>query len=97
MIGANTVILAMAMSCGWGQQPMLDAYGNSTCVQAATGEVRKVEGRLSDCPTGMMPLLTQYGPACVQKDTAKSYFNTTGSCPNGTARGLDQYGNRGCR
>ena len=87
--------LTLAMACGWGQQPMLDAYGNSTCVQA--GETRKIEGRLSDCPNGMIPLLTQYGPACVQKDTAQPYFNTTGSCPNGTARGLDQYGNRVCR
>jgi hypothetical protein len=89
--------LALAVtSCGWGQQPMLDAYGNSTCVQAQTGESRKVDGSLADCPTGMIPLLTQYGPACVQKDTAQPYFNQTGSCPNGTARGLDRYGNRAC-
>jgi hypothetical protein len=86
----------IALACGWGQQPMLDAYGNSTCVQAQTGEVRKVEGSLADCPTGMIPLLTPQGPACVQKDTAQHYFNQTGSCPNGTARGLDRYGNRTC-
>ena len=89
--------LLVALACGWGQQPMLDAYGNSTCVQAATGETRKVEGRISDCPTGMMPRLTPQGPACVHKDTAQPYFNQTDSCPNGTARGLDQYGNRMCR
>lgn len=29
--------LLVALACGWGQQPMLDPYGNSTCVQAARG------------------------------------------------------------
>jgi hypothetical protein len=86
----------IALACGWGQQPMLDHYGNSTCVQAQTGEVRRVEGGLSDCPTGMVPRLTPQGPACVQKDTGQPYFNQTGTCPIGTARGLDRYGNRAC-
>ena len=76
---------------------MLDAYGNSTCVQAQTGEVRKIEGRLSDCPTGMMPRLTQQGSACVQKDTGRPYFDTAHECPNGTVRGLDMYGNNVCK
>ncbi|MFM2006580.1 MAG: hypothetical protein RLZZ09_2235 [Pseudomonadota bacterium] len=91
----NPILIALA--CGWGQQPMLDAYGNATCVQAQTGEVRRIEGRLSDCPTGTLPLLTERGPACVQKDLAQPYYDIRRECPNGTARALDDQGNGVCR
>ena len=92
----NPAIL-LALACGWGQYPALDQYGNETCLQAQTGEVRRIEGRLSDCPTGTMPRLTPQGSACVQKDTGQSFYGTRRECPNGTARGLDQYGNRSCK
>jgi hypothetical protein len=82
--------MLIALACGWGQYPALDAYGNETCVQAQTGQVRQMEGRLSDCPTGTMPRLTERGSACVQKDTGQPYYDTRRQCPNGTARGLDQ-------
>jgi hypothetical protein len=72
---------------------MVDQYGNSTCVQAQTGEVRQIEGSLTDCPTGMMPRLTVQGPACVQKDTGQSYYDTRRVYPSGTARMIDQWGN----
>ena len=89
--------ILLALACGWGQQPMLGQFGNSTCVQTQTGEVRQIEGRLSDCPTGTMPRLTPQGSACIQKDTGQSYYDTRRECPNGTAPGLDEYGNRVCR
>jgi hypothetical protein len=91
----NPILIALA--CGGRQQPMLDVNGNATCVQAQTGEVRRIEGRLSDCPTGALPLLTERGSACVQKDTGQPYYNTRRQCPNGAARGLDSWGNPLCR
>ena len=75
---------------------MLDSYGNSTCVQAQTGEIRRIEGDLHPCPTGTLPLLTERGAACVQKDSGQPYYDTQKQCPNGTARMLDQWGNWVC-
>lgn len=92
----NTATL-IALACGWGQYPALDQYGNEACIQAHTGEIRRIEGRLSDCPTGSMPRLTPQGSACVQKDTGQNYYNTHRECPIGTVRALDWEGNRVCR
>jgi len=88
--------LVLAMACGVGQVHMLDSYGNSVCAQVATGETRSVEGSLGDCPTGMMPLLTTGGAACVDKDVGKAYYQMKGQCPNGSYPGLDRYGNPSC-
>jgi len=68
----NPILLALA--CGFGQYPALDGDGNETCVQAQTGEIRRIEGDLSHCPTGTMPLLTERGAACVQKDARTPYL-----------------------
>lgn len=84
------------LTCGYGQYPILDGYGNETCVQSQTGEVRRIEGNLSECPTGSMPRLTARGSACVQKDTGRAYYNIQHECPNGTVRMLDQFGNEFC-
>lgn len=84
------------LTCGYGQYPALDGYGNETCVQSKTGEVRRIEGSLADCPTGTLPRLTARGSACVQKDTGQPYYDIERECPNGTAPGLDQWGNRAC-
>jgi hypothetical protein len=93
----NPFILTLAFACGFQQVPVLDAYGNETCRDAPTGTTRSIEGSLSDCPTGTMPLLTDQGPACVGKDDGVRYFDLRRECPIGTVRMLDARGNEVCR
>lgn len=87
--------LILALVCGFGQHLNLDPYGNETCVYNDTGEAQRISGGLSHCPTGSMPLLTDQGPACVQKDSGVRYFSVP-PCPNGTAPRLDRFGNWVC-
>lgn len=93
----SRLVTLAALTCGFGQYPALDQYGNETCVQSQTGEIRRIEGNLSECPTGSISRLTARGSACVQKDTGRPYYDIQHECPNGTARMLDQWGNRVCR
>jgi len=89
--------MTLAMACGFGQIHSLDARGNSICTQTETGEVRSMQGSVDHCPTGMVPMLTTGGSACVDKDTSKAYYQMKGLCPNGSYPALDNYGNRVCK
>ncbi|MDD2770537.1 MAG: hypothetical protein PHT19_17615 [Methylococcus sp.] len=91
-----TALALASIVCGFGQIPTLDAYGNETCRDVQTGQIRHIEGGLSDCPMGTTPRLTNRGPACVQKDTGQPYFDERRECPLGTVPRLDEKGNRVC-
>jgi hypothetical protein len=96
-----TIAMAGAMAailCGNGQVERLDSYGNSNCVQASTGEVRSITSNSGGpCPGGSFPNLTTRGSGCSQPSTGQTFYPDRGTCPNGTARLLDQFGNEVCK
>ena len=94
------MILALApVVCGFGQVERLDAYGNSTCVQTQTGEVRRIESStVGPCPNGSYPRLQPNGSTgCTMPSAGRTYYPDRAECPAGTARMLDGFGNEVCR
>lgn len=93
------MILALApIACGWGQVERLDQYGNSTCVQAQTGEVRRIENNTGGpCPGGSYPRSQPNGSTgCTMPSAGKTFYPDRAECPAGTVRMLDVYGNEVC-
>ncbi len=83
----KSIILA-ALVCPMGTYERLDERSNAVCVGTQTGEVRRTEGTLTRCPTGMVPRLTPGGAACVDPRTGRAVYDIRRECPNGTARVL---------
>jgi hypothetical protein len=92
------IVLALApVICGFGQVERLDQFGNSTCVQVETGEVRRIESNTGGpCPGGSYPNATVRGSGCTMPSSGQTFYPERAECPNGTARMLDRWGNPTC-
>ena len=92
----NAVLVLAAVVCGFGQVERLDQYGNSTCVQVETGDIRRIESNTGGpCPGGAYPNATVRGSGCTQPGVG-TYYRENGECPQGAARMMDRWGNPAC-
>lgn len=95
MIGLLLAVMAPII-CGNGQIEHLDVYGNSTCIQVETGQVRSIQSNTGGpCAGGAYPNATIRGAGCTQS-SGQTFYRELGECPNGTARMLDRWGNPSC-